>query len=383
MATQHTTATRAAGKKRSFMGRLFPWTVFLIPFGLIAILVWMIMEKSTTITAEKEASINLENPPANVVTLQLTPSTIRDRINLPGQIEPWTTLQVLAKTEGVIDTLLVKEGDRVKKGDVIAILDDEDYLIALDRAQIAYRQAKADFDRDRVIYTEGMIPEAEYELRLTTMESAKTDLDQARLDYSRCQIKAPLDGLIRQLDAKVGLLLSVADPVATIIDIDKVKAVIGIPESDVDAIRNLDTVELTINALDNLAVKAKKYFLAPTPKPTARLYDLELAIDNRHGRILPGMFIRADIVKEEAVDSIVVPFFSVIMRDGDQYVFVSKNGRAEKRQIRTGIIEDHMLEIESGLAHGESLIVEGHRRMREDQEVRVVRTIINPEEISL
>ncbi len=366
-----------------FIWNNMPRLVLLMMIVLIIFLGFAIIKEKDLIAANKAAAIRVEKPPVNTVTLHLSPTIIRDRINLPGSIEPWTDLQLLAKISGSINEVMVEEGDRVKKGDILAKIEEDDYRIALQRAQATYNQSKADFDRDKSIHSKGVIPTADLETRKTSMQTAKADLEHAKLQYSRCTITAPMDGVIKTLDAKIGLRLSVGDPIAEILEIDTLKAVIGIPESDVNAVRKLDQVELTIQALNGETIVAKTHFLSPSPDTVARLYSLELIIDNSDGRILPGMFVRADIVKQTKDNAISIPFYSVISRNDEQFVFVEKDGFVEKRYVKLGIMEGWMIEITDGLNGGDNLVVEGHRDVEDNQQVHVIKTITSIEDLKI
>lgn len=350
----------------------------LVLIGMALLFVGMLKQCSSQkeqLAAEKAAAIAQERPLVNIVTLVLKPTTISDRINLPGSIEPWTRLNLMAKVGGSITEVVVKEGDLLQKGDIIALIDSRDYRIALDRAKAAYKLAKANFDRDTKVYAKGVIPTAELEANETNMQTAKADMDNAELLLSRCTIKAPMSGVVSKLDAEIGLLLSIGDPIAVILKMDKVKAVIGIPESDITAVRSLEVVDITIKALDDLVLTGTKFFLAPTPESAARSYRLELALDNLDGTILPGMFIRADVVKKEIHDAISIPFYSVISRNDEQYLYVEKNGVVQKRLVKLGTMEGWMVEITDGLSHDENVVIEGHRDIENDQKVKVVKSI--------
>jgi len=192
-----------------------------------------------------------------------------------------------------------------------------------------------------------------------------------------------MDGVIRRMDAKIGLQLSIGDPIAEILEIDKLKGVIGIPESDVSAVRPLEVVDISIQALDNRIISAKKYVLSSSPETFARIYNLELEIDNSDGDILAGMFIRADIVKKQVDDTLIVPFYSVVSRNNEQYVFVEEDGIAKKRMVTLGIMEKWMVQILDGLNPDENLVIEGHRDVEDGQKVTVVKAISSPEELAL
>ena len=351
--------------------------------ALIVVLVGAIKKESALIAANKAAAVQQEKPPTNAITLTLSPTTIKDRINLPGSIKPWTRLQLMSKLGGTITDVLVQEGDRVQKGDVLAHIESKDYEIALTRAEAAYKLAKSEYDRDKSIYDKGVIPASTLDANKTSMQTARADYENAKLLYSRTTITSPMDGVIRRMDAKIGLQLSVGDPIAEILEIDRLKGVIGIPESDVLAVRKLDEVEISIQALNNKKISAKVHFLSPSPETIARIYNLELEIDNEEADIFSGMFIRADIVKETFHNSIVVPFYSVISRNDEQFVYVEENGIAKKRHVRLGIMEKWMVQITDGLRAGDKLLVEGHRDVENNQPVKVVQTITDPEEMRL
>jgi len=366
-----------------FFWNNFPRFILLAMIALIVVFIGSIKKESAIIAANKAAAVQQEKPPINAVTLALSPTTIKDRINLPGSIEPWTRLQLMSKLGGTITDVLVQEGDRVKKGDVLAHIESRDYEIAPTRAQAAYKLAKSEYDRDKSIYDKGVIPTSTLDANKTNMQTAKADYENAKLLYSRTTVTSPMDGIIRRMDAKIGLQLSVGDPIAEILEIDRLKGVIGIPESDVLAVRKLDEVEISIQALNNKKISAKVHFLSPSPETIARIYNLELEIDNKTTDIFSGMFIRADIVKETFHNSIAVPFYSVISRNDEQFVYVEENGIAKKRHVQLGIMEKWMVQITDGLHAGDKLLVEGHRDVENDQPVKVVQTITNPEEMRL
>ncbi len=383
MTTEPTVPRTTRAKIVYFIWNNLPRLALLLAIVLIVVLAGLVRNKSALIASEKAAGIKQERPPVNVVTLALQPTAISDRINLPGSIEAWTTLNLLAKINGTVEEILVREGQVVKKGDILARIDDEDYRIAVDRARSAYELARAEFERDRAIYAKGVIPTAEFDANRTRMETAKADLENAELQFSRCTITAPMHGIVRKIDAKIGLQLAVGDPLAEILEIDRLKAVVGIPESEVAAVRGLKTVDISLQALGNRTVTGTVHFLSSSPETVARLFRLELAIDNPQGEILPGMFIRADVVKNTVADAVVIPFYSVISRNDEQYAFIEKDGIAHKKPVRLGIMEKWLVEVTDGLAAGDHLLVEGHRDVEDQQQVKVVKAATSIRELTL
>jgi membrane fusion protein (multidrug efflux system) len=95
------------------------------------------------------------------------------------------------------------------------------------------------------------------------------------------------------------------------------------------------------------------------------------------------MFVRADIVKQSNKQALSIPFYSIISRNDEQYIFVENDGVVEKRNVKTGIMEGWMIEITDGLAPGEHVVVEGHRDVENGRKVQVVKVITDPGEYTL
>ena len=357
------------------MGTVLTLLFLLVLTGTIVALSGTIKAGKERMNAEKMAAGSSERLPVNVVLLGVVPTTIEDRINLPGVIEPWEQLTVLSKIHGTVIKVEVREGETVSKGQVLARIDPDDFRIAVDSAKASFELASANYKRLDSLFEQEIIAKVEIDKLEAQVKTSKAALENAELMLSRCTIKAPISGVIRRLDATEGLLLSVSDPVAEILQVDRVKAVVGIPESDVALVRNIKEVDLTIQALDNREVVGKHHFLAGSPESGARLYRLELAIDNKDNLIMPGMFFRAKLVKRVIKDTVAVPLFTVIKREDQQFVFVEEDGVAKKLPVELGIMEDWRVQITKGLSPGSRVVVEGHRDIDHGHKLNTVRMI--------
>lgn len=383
MKAHETIPTESRKAPLQAISKLLP-LLFLL--GLIAAIIGLsstIKAAKTRMVEEKKAAIATERPPANVVLLKVAPTTMEDRINLPGVIEPWEKLIVMAKVHGAVIETPVAEGDKVVKGEVIARIDPADFKIALDSARATYELARADHKRLASLFDQGIIPRAQLERLDAQVKTSKAAVENAELMLSRCTITAPIGGVVRRLDAKDGLLMNVSDPVAEILQIDRVKAVVGIPESDVALVRNIEKVAITVQALNDREMIGTTHYLASSPENGARLYRLELAIDNRDNQILPGMFFRAKLVKKVFRNTVAVPLYTVIKRQNRQFVYVEQDGVAKRMPVELGIIEDWRVQVTRGLAPGSRVVVEGHRDIDEGHKLNIVRVISDPKEALL
>ena len=369
------------GKLITFIWTCLPYALLIGFIIILFLLGGVIGEKKNKLEEEKKAALAQEKKPINAILLTLHPTAIRDRINLPGIIEAWTDLELLAKINGSVEEVLVREGDMVQQGQILARLEETDYVLVRNAAQAAHNLAMANCRRSETLHEKGLLPTAELDVAKTELETTKSALSDAELNLARCTIKAPITGVIERLDAKVGLLLAVSDPIAKILEVDRVKAVIGIPESDVAAVGNLDEVDVTLQALGDRRVTGKKHFLSTSSQSVARLYQLELALDNTDHSILPGMFVRAELVKRMVQKTVSVPVYSVVTRNDEQYVFIAEDGKAVKKSVSLGIMEGWRVQLTEGVNFGEQILVEGHRDVESGDTIKVIRVIDDQSEL--
>lgn len=325
--------------------------------------------------AAQKLDIPAAPPFVNVVALALEPVIMSDRINLPGIVEPWIKFNIVAEVRGRVIEKRMEKGTRVREGDIIAVIDTRDYEIAVDAARASYNTARASKNRIEKLYQEQLASKSQLDDITAQLERFKAERDSAELNLSRCTIKSPISGVINDVHIDRGQYLDFSDPVAEVMQIDRLKVNVGIPESDVTAVRAVDDFEIRIDALDGKVFSARKYFLAKAGDPMARLYSLEIEIDNPDEEILPDMFARVEIVKREAHDALAVPLYAIISLNDVQTVYVLSDKTARARTISTGIQEGWMMQVTGGLEPGDQVIVEGHRRVSDGQKVNVVRTV--------
>jgi RND family efflux transporter MFP subunit len=213
------------------------------------------------------------------------------------------------------------------------------------------------------------------------LKGLKAQLEEARLSLNRTKIKAPINGRINEVMAKKGDWVGVAKPIAQILQYEKVKVSVGVPESDVASVFDLDEAQVTIDALGGLKVVGKKYFLARQPRSLARLYDLELLIDNPDGRILPGMFARVELVKQVFENALMIPLYSVISQGKENFVYIINDSKAHKRHVALGVLDQWEIQIKDGLKPGDQVVVVGHRMLDEGQLVEIIKNVEDTREI--
>ena len=381
MSAKNEQDTAAPNPKRRYL-KTVPYVLLLVVLVAISLLVFKIKSEKEILAAENKAAKAELKPPVNVVALDLKPSTIKDRLELPGTVKPWTTLNVVAEITGRVIRKAVTEGQKVVPGDILVQLDAREYRNQYQSARAAYRTAQANLKRFEHLQTTKATTQAKLDDARTQVAAAKATMDNAALAVERCTIRAAIGGVINRLPVEIGHYLNKGDPVAELLQLDRLKVLVGIPESDVDAVRQLEEFTVTIDALGGKTTVGRKYHLSRTTDQMARLYDLQLEVANPGGEILPDMFARIEIVKNVIQDGIAVPLYSIVTRQDGQVVYVVEDNVARERRVAIGMLDGWRCEVKSGLALGEQVIVVGQRNVNDGQAIKVVRQISDPGEIA-
>ena len=364
-----------------FLWGIFPWLMVGLIVGLIVVLGGRIIEEQGRLAEAKKVAMKKEVPAVRVITLTLKPERLEDKISLPADIEPFEDLWVKAEVRGQVVSIPVKEGRLVKKGQLLVRLDDRDYRSRLARIEANYRLAGQDYKRMADLVKKNIAAENKLDEIEARLEDLTAQRNEAQLSLDRTRITAPISGRLNEIKVKKGELLDVNQQVAQILQFKKVKVMVGVPESDVAAVFDLNEAEVTIEALGNRKVKGRKIFLSRQPRTLARLYDLELMVPNPDGRILPGMFGRVELIKKVFDQALAVPLYAVITQGDERFVYVEKDGQAEKKLIKLGVLVGWQVHVEAGLNPGERVIVVGHRFLDDGQAVKVIKNVSHPSEI--
>ncbi len=357
-----------------------PWFIVIILVLSLLILTSGILKKVKRLEAERKAATRQEVS-VQVVTLTVKPVQLEERLNLPATVESFENLWVKSEASGQVIKILVQEGQIVQKGQVMVELDSRDYTTNLERIDANYKLVTIEYNRIAELFKRNIAAASEVDRLEAQLKDLEAQLKAAKLALERTKITAPITGRLNEIETKIGDWMSIDKSVAQILQIGEVKVTVGIPESDVSAVTDLKEADIIIEALDKLRLKGRKLFLSRQTSDMARLYNLELVVDNPDGRILPGMFARVEIVKKRFEGTLAVPLYAVISQDNENYVYLEKNNKAEKRSVELGILEGWMIQVKSGLEVGDNVIIVGHRQVDEGQTVQVIKNVTDPGEI--
>lgn len=318
------------------------------------------------------ASLTPAAPATNVRIEVLEPVSIDDVLLLTGRIDPWEEVLLSAEVSGVIERNAVKEGDRIRKGQDLVKINQVWYDAAHTQAVAQYELAKQELERIKSLRQGGVSSPQDLDRAVTQQRLAEADLAFAKTQLDKSSLFAPIDGVVDTLHLKEGEWAERGKPLLKLVQVDRVKAIIGIPERDIPRFALDDKVTITLDALPEQKFVGRIYRIATTADSITRTFNTEIELDNAEGLLKPGMTLRARLIRDTFPDTIAVPIFSVLSVQNQRFVAIEANGVAEIRPIEVGVLQGNRVQVTKGLAPGEHLIVVGHRDLRPGEPVRVM-----------
>jgi HlyD family secretion protein len=343
----------------------------------------------------------VEPPTVKVVTVK------KGDISVPlvatGTIFPEYESKIGPKISGTIEIVYVDEGDTVQKGQPLVQLDQKDLLIAVRQGQAAVRVAEAQLkeaevkgenlqkEKERLAHllTKNVISQQKYDdidtaysMAVIGMEviraqilSSRENLAMAEQKLSDTVIIAPFSGLIVKRFINQGEYVSTMppSPLFLMMNIDKVKTEIGLPEIHIARIHLGNPVDVTVDTYPGIIFKGTVSTINPMVDPVSRAFTVKVEIPNKDHRLKPGMFARVKIYPAIHKGALIVPFKSVMKREGMAFVFVIEDTTVRLRAVTAGITNEREIEVIDGLQEGEEVVVEGHYGMADNTAIRVER----------
>ncbi|HSO23204.1 MAG TPA: efflux RND transporter periplasmic adaptor subunit [Chondromyces sp.] len=285
---------------------------------------------------------------------------------------------VIARTRGVVERLVVEEGDRVAAGQPLAYLEDDEQTIAAARARTTEETARREHERAGGLYERGLLSVDEYEAGRRDAEDAQHALELAELELSRTVIRAPIAGTVVARHLDVGATVSDGTPVYDLADVDPLYADINIPERHVTRLHPGQTVLLAADATDAEA-SAVIERIAPAVDPATGTVKVTVAVQG-DSRLRPGAFVRVDIVTDTHDDALVVARSALVAEGRRWHLYrLAEDGRTvEQIEVALGFESGDRVEIlaavdpETSIAAGDRVVVVGAPALSEGAVVRVM-----------
>ena len=320
-----------------------------------------------------------------VVTAHPVRRTIVPQLHFSGSLDPEWQAQVAAKVDGRLEKVYVHEGDRVEKGQVLAILEqmdtDANLLSAkgsfLD-AQTSLRKAETDLARYEKLYATGAVSQQVVDDYRFARDNAAAKLEAARGSLQGMESKAagtvvtaPADGIVAKRFYQEGYYAKAGTPLFAIADISMLKTIIHIPEGQVTGVRVGNEADIALPAYPGKKLVGKITRIAPVADLPAHTFAAEVSVDNSEG-LLAGVYANVSLIGEPREQVLTIPMHAIVMRDDQQTVFVADaQGVVQRRVLALGYSDDKVAEVLSGLDEKDTIVVEGHNKLREGSRINL------------
>ncbi|MGD8882015.1 MAG: efflux RND transporter periplasmic adaptor subunit [Desulfobacterales bacterium] len=325
-------------------------------------------EKESLATAENNSTLPAAVP---VSVVEIKPVPMRDFIYLPGTTEAWQDVQVAADTAGRIEWMGPREGEKVNKGDLLVKIDVSALKAAMDHAAAQFKLADNLYQRRKRLFERKIIAKEELDQSATQRTLAATDYEQIKVKYNHGFPRSPITGIINYLYVDTGEFIDTGKPIADIVNIDRIKINVRVPELDIRFVRIGQKTPVRIDAFPERDLIGKVDFVAFKADPATKTFLVRTLIDNPLGDIRPGMIGRVVFVRRVITDALVAPLFALVDRGGERLVYVEEDGLAQSRTVSIGVIEGDRVQITSGLKPGDHLIIRGHTEVEDGMKVSV------------
>lgn len=293
-----------------------------------------------------------------VSAIIIKPRKLEDKINVTGSVIANEAIELKSETSGIIEKIYFKEGSRVRKGQLLLSLEDDELIAQQEKLRYQKKLLEESEYRQRQLLDREAISQEEYDIALTELNSAEADLKLISAQIAKTKIKAPFDGIIGLRYVSEGSYITPNEIIASLMNIDLVKIDFSIPGKYSNRVSVNDKIRFQTESL-NESLEADIYAIEPQVDPSTRTLQMRAICPNPDQKIFPGQFAKIALIFQTYDDAILVPTEAVIPELGGHKVYVNENGKAVTRQVKVGIRTESDVEIISGLSPQDTLITSG------------------------
>ncbi len=295
-------------------------------------------------------------------------SVLRFSTNLEAEKE----VKVYAQAARRVRELRVEEGSRVSKGQLLLSLQDDEQRTALAKVQSQLDKASREYDRQKRLYAQEMISEQAFNDATYELEQLELALEEAQRELSYTQVRAPIAGVITNRLVNLGDHVTINQPLFDLVDFDSIVARIYVPEKEFQHLTRGLVARITTPALGEQTFAGKVERLAPIVDPKSGTVKVTIDVPTRRTALRPGMYVDVELVTAVHADALLVPKRALVY-DNDQVLVYKRVGtdRVERTLIRPVLEDKDFVEVVSGLAEGDEVVIAGQAGLKDGALVRL------------
>jgi membrane fusion protein (multidrug efflux system) len=293
-----------------------------------------------------------------VKAVRVTPDLLKESLRVSGTIYPDEEVAIASEVSGKVVRMAFREGGRVKKGQLLAKVDDAELKATFQKLTYQIKLAQQQEDRKEQLLEIGGISQEEYDESLTSLNTLQAEKALLEVQLAKTEIRAPFGGIIGLRNLSEGSYLTPGMVIARLVKTDPVKIEFAVPERYSNRIANHARIRFELEGLGE-TFEGKVYAKSASIDMETRTLLVKAQSPNPTGKITPGAFANVDIFLAEYPDAIMVPTQAIIPEQGSQKVFVVKHGKAESRTVTVGIRQAERIQVMEGLSVGDTVITTG------------------------
>lgn len=312
-----------------------------------------------------------------VRTTRITAETISIPVHSSGILVSSEEMKLSFKTGGIVANIPVNEGDRVKRGDTLAILNLAEINAQVNLARIGYDKANRDYTRAKNLYADSVATLEQLQNAATALNVSKSNLDIAQFNLTHSTITAPENGIMLKQFVKTNELISAGFPVflfGTSARNWKVKA--GLSDRNVVRINPGDSASVIFDAWPGIKFKAVVYQVGEMSNPLTGTYEIEMTLSDAGGyRLATGFVAEAEIFPSKKETYLMIPVGAIVGADGQEgWIYsISDSLTVQRIKIRIVTIIGAKAAIRGDLNHIREIVSEGAAYLRDGEKVKILK----------
>lgn len=293
----------------------------------------------------------------------------KEVLNYSGTIEADNTVSLGFSIPGRVSVVNVQEGQKVRKGQLLASIDGTTYKNAFDIANAGLEQANDNFTRFNSLFQKGSLPERDFIAIKVGLVQANATKNLAAKNVSDTKLYAPFSGIITAKITEIGATAAPGIPAFTVMKTDKVYAKAAITESEISKLKIGTDAQVEIASMGE-TFNGKVAIVNPSADALTRTFNVKVRLDNAESKLLPGMISTIKIETGNEVRVITIPIEAIIRDANDLiYVYIVKGNKAIRKRISLGNFKGNEVIVTDGLAVNDSIIIAGQRNLKDGQTI--------------
>ncbi len=342
--------------------------VVVLVIGLLAFL----RPKPANPGAQKKDMGKGMNAPSPVNVYVLTPKTLENKIQVSGTVLANEEVDLRPEASGKVTNISFKEGSQVSKGDLLLKINDLDLQAQLMKLEYQKKLSEENEFRLHKLLEVQALSQQEYDQAMNQLNTIKADVQLAKAQIAKTEIRAPFDGTIGLKYVSEGSFVSPTTQIASLQDINPVKIDFSIPEKYMSDVQKGDLIEFSVPG-SNETFKGTVYAIEAKIDPLTRTAHIRAIYENTDHKVYPGSYAAVQLIMKEINNALMIPTQALIPELKGQKVFLCKNGKAFSQKVEIGLRTENEVQVIKGIAAGDSVITTGIMQLKPDAPVKILK----------